>query len=649
MDNFFLRDYQQDMKSRLFEAWKSHRSVMVQMPTGTGKTHVLAAVIREFLQDNAQAEVWIVAHRRELVAQIEDTVAKYGIRNDDNTVKAMSIQWLQRHWEEVEGCPSLIVIDEAHHALAESYQDLWRHYPNARKLGMTATPCRMNRRGFTDLFDVLLTSWSIAEFIRKEQLVPFDYVAIRPDSEEQRVIDSLEKRGADGDYQLKEMNAVLNRHTSIGRLYRSMERFAHGKKGIVYAISIDHARNIAAYYNNKGIETVAIDSRTQAVERRLWVDDFKGGKIRVLVNVDVFSEGFDCPDVEFVQMARPTLSLAKYLQQVGRGLRRSEGKDACMLIDNVGLYRVFGLPTVAWDWEAMFRGLSSGKGHFVRPSRRLVSSTTVSQEEGTEALETIISHDRLLESLCAQESQPASLQSQGTSMLKSWQDGESGLWGLKRGRVRMTDACYVRVFDIRYDMAAVRFGDMSCGVVDGAGEVLWRKNRCASMKFVRDRFLSVRMQNGQELYVDLYNMRVYDRKPEVKRFGNIGLLKVGRAYYSRTKTVYVNDQGIDDSYITLRGFCLTVYDFKVPVPGGTEDRPSYGCRSGYACLLENDYDSFYWVYRWLSDGSIVVRDGDGRYFHAGKGRKKVYVGCDGARFPGDSADAGTYFQSHGLT
>ena len=126
------------------------------------------------------------------------------------------------------------------------------------------------------------------------------------------------------------------------------------------------------------------------------------------------------------------------------------------------------------------------------------------------------------------------------------------------------------------------------------------------------------------------------------------MLKVGRAYYSRTKTVYVNDQGIDDSYITLRGFCLTVYDFKVPVPGGTEDRPSYGCRSGYACLLENDYDSFYWVYRWLSDGSIVVRDGDGRYFHAGKGRKKVYVGCDGARFPGDSADAGTCFQSRGL-
>ena len=98
--------------------------------------------------------------------------------------------------------PSLIVIDEAHHALAETYKELWLHYPNAKKLGMTATPCRMNHKGFTDLFDTLITSDSIADFIRQGWLSVFDYVSIRPDSEDQLLVDSLSKRGADGDFQM---------------------------------------------------------------------------------------------------------------------------------------------------------------------------------------------------------------------------------------------------------------------------------------------------------------------------------------------------------------------------------------------------------------------------------------------------------------
>ena len=174
----------------------------------------------------------------------------------------------------------------------------------------------------------------------------FDYVSIRVNSREQRLVDSLKKRGADGDYQVKEMNAVLNRETGIRQLYESVRRYAAGKKGIVYAVSIAHARQIAAYYSLHGVESVAIDSRTPALERKELVEDFRRGKISVLVNVDIFSEGFDCPDVEFVQLARPTLSLAKYLQQVGRGLRKSDNKESCVLIDNVGLHRIFGLPAV---------------------------------------------------------------------------------------------------------------------------------------------------------------------------------------------------------------------------------------------------------------------------------------------------------------
>lgn len=391
----------------------------------------------------------------------------------------------------------------------------------------------MGRSGFTDLFDSLVCSWSVAEFIRKGWLSSFDYVSIRANSREQRLIDSLEKRGADGDYQIREMNDVLNRHTSIERLYRSVLEYADGKKGIVYAVSIDHARNIAAYYSGKGLDAAAIDSHTPAAERGRMVEDFKTGRIRVLVNVDVFSEGFDCPDVEFVQMARPTLSLAKYLQQAGRGLRKSTGKETCVLIDNVGLYRVFGLPTMAWDWEAMFRGDMAGRGIRTVRHGNGTSPETVTAEDSCQdfGMEMIVSHDRLLSAIALQKTPNPCKRPE----LRAWHDKNSGLWGLCRGRNKITAPVFVTVFDIRHDMAAVRLSDKNCGLVNACGEIIRKEGYCQSMKFMRNNFLTVQKPNGRSDYIDLYNLRSYREKPEVKRFGDVEMLKVGRMYYSRTK------------------------------------------------------------------------------------------------------------------
>lgn len=527
-----LHDYQKDIMRRLSEEWLTHRSVMVQMPTGTGKTHVLAAVVSSFLTDGKRT-VWIVAHRRELVAQIEETVAKYGTSLTDGCIRVMSIQWLTRHYDDVVEKPELVIIDEAHHAQARTYRILWSRCPEAKFLGLTATPCRMGRSGFTDLFDSLVCSWSVAEFIRKGWLSSFDYVSIRANSREQRLIDSLEKRGADGDYQIREMNDVLNRHTSIERLYRSVLEYADGKKGIVYAVSIDHARNIAAYYSGKGLDAAAIDSHTPAAERGRMVEDFKTGRIRVLVNVDVFSEGFDCPDVEFVQMARPTLSLAKYLQQAGRGLRKSTGKETCVLIDNVGLYRVFGLPTMAWDWEAMFRGDMAGRGIRTVRHGNGTSPETVTAEDSCQdfGMEMIVSHDRLLSAIALQKTPNPCKRPE----LRAWHDKNSGLWGLCRGRNKITAPVFVTVFDIRHDMAAVRLSDKNCGLVNACGEIIRKEGYCQSMKFMRNNFLTVQKPNGRSDYIDLYNLRSYREKPEVKRFGDVEMLKVGRMYYSRTK------------------------------------------------------------------------------------------------------------------
>ena len=454
-----LRDYQIEICEKVNEAFKAHRSVMVQMPTGTGKTMVLATLVQQFLHDNTDSAVVIVAHRKELVEQIQNTLKKVFIFENSPVpsaegatahISVMSIQWLSRNIDMVRKKPDLVIIDEAHHALAKTYQMLWTAWPEAKFLGLTATPYRMSGDGFTDLFEVLVDSWSVKRFIADGWLSPYDYYSIRPDSEEQKEIDSLKKRGADGDFQMKELREKLDVRPSIERLFESFERFAFDKKGIVYAIDIAHAEHIAEFFREQGIAAYAISSKTPLPERKLLIEgfrrssfgeekasdlfenspvpsypeeglhlsllnplppqegkDLKPGRlglyeqtssrpqgvarelptqqscdcltqqgceclcaegaaahsgadehsIQILVSVDLFSEGFDCPDVEFIQLARPTLSLAKYLQMVGRGLRSCKGKQCCTIIDNVGLYRAFGLPSVDRDWGTFFYGL----------------------------------------------------------------------------------------------------------------------------------------------------------------------------------------------------------------------------------------------------------------------------------------------------
>ena len=361
-----LRDYQIEICEKVNEAFEAHRSVMMQMPTGTGKTVVLASLVKQYLNRDADCSVLIVAHRIELIEQTGTFLNHFGIDYGViaggkrpavlKRVMVASVQTLSKNLD-IDLFPSLVVIDEAHHALAKTYQMLWAAWPEAKFLGLTATPYRMSGDGFTDLFEVLVDSWSVKQFIVDGWLSPYDYYSIRPDSEEQQHIDSLKKRGADGDFQMKELREKLDVRPSIERLFESFERFAFDKKGIIYAIDIAHAEHIAEFYSLQGVNAVAISSKTPAKERAEVIRTFKDeNRIQILVSVDLFSEGFDCPDVKFIQMARPTLSLAKYLQMVGRGLRPCKGKQCCTIIDNVGLYRTFGLPSVDRDWGAYFLG-----------------------------------------------------------------------------------------------------------------------------------------------------------------------------------------------------------------------------------------------------------------------------------------------------
>ena len=612
MKEIKLFDYQKDMKERIEKALGLHRSVMAQMPTGTGKTYLLTAVIDSFVNGNPMEKVWIVAHRRELVSQIDETVRKFHSYSASNTssllssVKAMSIQWLMRHYDEIEEEPGMIVIDEAHHALAKTYKEMWERFPNAKFLGLTATPCRLNGKGFTDLFDVLVQSWSVPEFISKGRLATYDFVSIKSDGVTQRLIDSLQKRGADGDYQNKEMDMLLNKKPSIERLYRSLEEFGKDRKGIVYAINISHAQKITKLYQEHGVNAIAIDSKTPATERQQDIEAFKKGDIQVLVNVDIFSEGFDCPDVEFVQLARPTLSLAKYLQMVGRGLRVAKGKKNCVIIDNVGLYRVFGLPSQVWNWNAMFEGkLKVGKRKETPKDREFFLMNEKQDDiqiHPDSEMMMVMSHEELLQ------------------------------------RIQ-----YREFVDSKGEFAIIKLPDGKMTVVNRQGEQVIEPGNYYDMKFLQGNILSYRPRRKTVCYYDLLARVVIDEDihakdaPEVITINKWEFVEYNGLFRSRTYEYFALPFRPSQYDLWNYGYYL-IYNFQRSTASGCqewiykeEDGGSMRMHkenSEKVCFLRGDHTHVYWLCADLYDSGIVVMDSHEDYYFVDSSLKKTYIGCN---------------------
>lgn len=378
-----LRDYQQEAKAKIFGQWDAVDNVMYQMPTGTGKTRLFTSIIRDInlnsLRTHRREGILIIAHRTELIQQISESLDRYRIphgiiagafkdkRDLMLPVQVASVQTIthptNRKLAEIFNA-SFIIIDEAHHAIANSYTRLWEFYPNAKKLGVTATPWRMDGRGFQGNFDVLLPSMSIKEFMAKGWLAPYKYYSVPLLSSICKDINSIKEFGIDGDYKTSRLEEIVDTTKIRAQLLDSYFQFVNGKKGIIYSISRVHSKHICQQYQDAGIRIADIDSETPTALRRHIVQDFKNGEIDILVNVDIFSEGFDCPDLEFVQLARPTRSLVKYIQQVGRGLRKN-GNKQCIILDNVGMYGQFGLPDDDRPWGLYFEGSFLQENHFV--------------------------------------------------------------------------------------------------------------------------------------------------------------------------------------------------------------------------------------------------------------------------------------------
>ena len=612
MKKIELFDYQEDMKSRIEKALCLHRSVMAQMPTGTGKTYLLTAVIDSFVKANPKAIVWIVAHRRELVSQIDETVRKFHSYSSSNTssllssVKAVSIQWLMRHYDEIEEEPGMIVIDEAHHALAKTYKELWERFPKAKYLGLTATPCRLNGKGFTDLFDVLVQSWGVPEFISKGRLATYDFVSIKSDGVTQQLINSLQKRGADGDYQNKEMDQLLNKKPNIERLYRSLEEYGKDRKGIVYAINISHAQKITSLYQEHGVKAIAIDSKTPAAERQQAIEAFRKGDIQVLVNVDIFSEGFDCPDVEFVQLARPTLSLAKYLQMVGRGLRVARGKKSCVMIDNVGLYRVFGLPSQVWNWNAMFEGkLKVGKKKETSKERAFFLGSEEQeghQDDSDSEMEMVVSHEELLQTLH-----------------------------------------YREFVDSRGEFGIIKLPDGKMTVVNRQGEQVLEPGDYRDMKLLDGNILFYRHRRKEVCYYDLLSGAIIDDGPNVYDVPKVVTLegwefiKYGDVYMSRTYE-HFSWPYCPSKYDLFNFGDYLIYRYNYLVDSGCQEWYYYEGGNGLmmkatidsnrVCFLRGDYEHVYWMCATLRCGCIVVMDSKQDYYLVDAYLKKTYIGCN---------------------
>ena len=713
MKKIELFDYQEDMKSQIEKALCLHRSVMAQMPTGTGKTYLLTAVIDSFVRANSKAKVWIVAHRRELVSQIDETVRKFHSYSSAtssllSSVKAMSIQWLMKHYDEIEEEPGLIVIDEAHHALAKTYKEMWERFPKAKFLGLTATPCRLNGKGFTDLFDVLVQSWDVPEFISKGRLATYDFVSIKSDGVTQRLIDSLQKRGADGDYQNKEMDMLLNKKPSIERLYRSLEEFGKDRKGIVYAINISHANAIAEFYREHGIAAVAIDSKTPSSLRKELIERFKassntsqyfskthpssltlkGGStafpkplspqgtgdvtalrcseplrskvggpskvspdcagwdrlgmsgaskvspdcagwdrlgatclrpadgaadrladgaapIQVLVNVDIFSEGFDCPDVEFVQLARPTLSLAKYLQMVGRGLRVAKGKKNCVIIDNVGLYRVFGLPSQVWNWNAMFEGkLKVGKKKETAKEREFFLMSKVQdciQIHPESEMMMVMSHEELLQTIQ-----------------------------------------YREFVDSKGEFAIIKLPDGKMTVVNRQGEQVLEPGDYYDMKLLDGNILFYRPRRKAICYYDLLAKAVIDDgtnvagAPQIVNIKGWEFIEYNDIFMSRTQEEFSLPYRPSQYDFLNYGYYM-IFRFRPSAIGcqvwyyceGNEGKMRMSNEeSRNVCFLRNDYEHVYWLCAVLYGDCIVVMDSKQDYYLVDSNLKKTYIGCN---------------------
>jgi superfamily II DNA or RNA helicase len=367
-----LRCYQRKAVQDLRLAFREGASApLLAMPTGSGKTCVMAEIMRS-LADRGRSGL-VLVHRRELIAQtsakltlagVEHGIIAAGVQPTDHPIQIASVQTLARRLARVSASPDLILIDEAHHATAGQWSAVLDHWPDALRLGVTATPVRLDGRGLSAVFDRLISGPSVADLVGAGFLTSQTIYA-------PPVIADLSKlRERAGDFAAGQAADRMNRPTVTGDAIDHFRRLAGNQRAIVFCCTVEHAENVAASFMAAGFAAATLLGSTDRLRRDATVASFAAGDLQVLVTVDVVSEGFDIPAAGCAILLRPTASLGLYLQQVGRVLRPADGKGAAVILDHVGNVHRHGFPDDHRDWSLDDRLKRSGKGGPPAPSVR---------------------------------------------------------------------------------------------------------------------------------------------------------------------------------------------------------------------------------------------------------------------------------------
>jgi DNA repair protein RadD len=341
-----LRPYQEEAVRDIEQALARH--VLFVLPTGGGKTLVAAKVIENALERGER--VLMLSHRREITRQtsfklsdldLEHGIIQAGLTLDlDASVQIASVQtfWSRCIRSNKIRLPraDLLVIDEAHHVRANTWAGILRSYPSARRIGLTATPCRSDGKGLGNYFDALIEGPQIPELIARKHLVQTLYYApTQPNLKGVKV--------QAGDYQIKALSNRMNRDDLVGDVIGSWFKFAEGRKTIAFACDVPHSRHIQQEFLRAGIKCEHLDGATPKTERDKILERLASGETQIVVNCAVLTEGVDVPAASCVILARPTKQLSLYRQMAGRGLRPAPDKPNLVLIDHAGACLRHGL------------------------------------------------------------------------------------------------------------------------------------------------------------------------------------------------------------------------------------------------------------------------------------------------------------------
>lgn len=289
----------------------------------------------KMVADATRSEVLILTHRAELKAQHEALLKGLGLKGWRVAMVMTEANRLGKYKK-----PGLIVADEAHLSMANSWQKVIEYY-DTYTIGLTATPVRLDGRALGDVFQDIVTGITVKELIAAGRLAPYEYYA-------PFTVDSETVSVARGDYVLKELDQLMNDRAIYSNALESWKKLAYGKKTIAYCVSVKHAEKVAETFNSAGIKAMAVSGNTK--NREQIMQDFRDGKFTVLCNVGIVSEGISIDDVCCCLLLRPTESTALHIQQSQRCMRYMEGKKA-IIIDCVGNYTRHGLPDDDHDWS----------------------------------------------------------------------------------------------------------------------------------------------------------------------------------------------------------------------------------------------------------------------------------------------------------